>query len=296
MTAPNDSATAEALTRKPLDAEIDVHGLTHQGRVRKSNQDHFLIASVHKRTVVHGTSVPELGMLHAGEERLAVLGMVADGVGGGEGGEEASRLTVEQVMRYVTSSMRCYYSADASTEAFVDALQEAAMQCHASLVERQRRDRQTTLATTLTLWLGVWPWYYLLQVGDSRYYRYADGELTQISRDQTVAQELFDAGVFTRTDAANSDWANVLASAIGGTEAMPVVTRLKSEWRYTHLLCSDGLTKHVSDERIRERLATMTSAQQACEALVQDALDDGGTDNVTVIVGRAVPVTTSAAP
>ena len=296
MSAPNRAPVAEAMTRKPLDAEIDVHGLTHQGKVRKSNQDHFLLASVHKRTVVHGTSVPDLTALPVGEERLAVLALVADGVGGGDGGEEASRLTVEQVMRYVTSSMRCYYSVDASEDTFKDALQEAAMQCHASLVERRQKDRQTTLATTLTLWLGVWPWYYLLQVGDSRYYRYLDGELTQISRDQTVAQELLDAGVFTRTDAVSSKWANVLASAIGGTEATPVVTRLKSDWRYTHLLCSDGLTKHVPDERIRERLATMTSAQQACEALVQDALDDGGTDNVTVIVGRAVPALQPLAP
>jgi serine/threonine protein phosphatase PrpC len=55
-----------------------------------------------------------------------------------------------------------------------------------------------------------------------------------------------------------------------------------------HLLCSDGLTKHVPDDRIRERLATMTSAKQACEALLQDALDDGGSDNVTMIIGRTI--------
>ena len=56
----------------------------------------------------------------------------------------------------------------------------------------------------------------------------------------------------------------------------------------THLICSDGLTKHVSDARIAERLHGMTSARQACESLLQDALDGGGTDNITIIVGRAV--------
>ena len=56
-----------------------------------------------------------------------------------------------------------------------------------------------------------------------------------------------------------------------------------------HLLCSDGLTKHVSDARIAEVLGSMTSARQACEQLLQDALDGGGTDNVTIIVGRTVP-------
>jgi protein phosphatase len=67
-----------------------------------------------------------------------------------------------------------------------------------------------------------------------------------------------------------------------------VVTRLPSDWSNIHLVCSDGLTKHVSDERIAAHLGRMTSAQQACEALLQDALDDGGSDNITIIVGRTV--------
>jgi len=70
---------------------------------------------------------------------------------------------------------------------------------------------------------------------------------------------------------------------------MPVVTRLRHDWGDVHLVCSDGLTKHVSDERIAERLAAMTSARQVCEQLLQDALDGGGTDNVTIVVGRPVP-------
>jgi protein phosphatase len=63
---------------------------------------------------------------------------------------------------------------------------------------------------------------------------------------------------------------------------------MRQDWNNVGLLCSDGLTKHVTDERIHERLATMTSAKQVCEALLQDALDDGGTDNVTILVGRTV--------
>jgi protein phosphatase len=144
------------------------------------------------------------------------------------------------------------------------------------------------MATTLTLWIGVWPWSYLLQVGDSRCYVYHGDRLTQISRDQTMAQELVDQGILTRSDADNSRWAHVLSSAIGGQQTAPVVTRFRQSWRSVGLLCSDGLTKHVSDERIEERLRTMTSAKQVCEDLLQDALDDGGTDNITIIVGRAL--------
>ena len=144
------------------------------------------------------------------------------------------------------------------------------------------------MATTLTVVLGVWPWVYLLQVCDSRYYNFANGALTQITRDQTMAQELVDQGVMTRSAAFASRWANVLSSSIGGEQTAPVVTRISNNWESVHLLCSDGLTKHVSDERIAERISQMTSAKQACEALLQDALDDGGTDNITIIVGRSV--------
>jgi len=144
------------------------------------------------------------------------------------------------------------------------------------------------MATTLTLWLGVWPRAYVLQVGDSRYYQLRDGTLTQVSRDQTMAQELIDLGVFTRTDRAAAQLANTLSSAIGGPQTTPVVTGVENGWGHVHLLCSDGLTKHVPDDRIRERLMSMTTAKQVCDDLLQDALDAGGSDNITMIVGRVL--------
>jgi protein phosphatase len=278
-----------AANRKPLDQEIDIHGLTHPGRVRKVNQDHYLLCSLHREIRVHSTSLPALDELPLAGERLAFLAMVADGVGGGTRGEEASRLALAQVARYVALTMRCYYSADASQETFMEALQEAALQCHAEVLKRGEANPELKgMATTLTVLMGVWPWAYVLQVGDSRHYLFRDGSLRQITRDQTMAQDLFDQGVFTRTDATRSRFANVLSSAIGAQQTAPVVTRLASEWQNVHLLCSDGLTKHVPDDQIREVLAGMSSAKQACEELLQAALNDGGTDNVTIIVGRAV--------
>ncbi|HXV85932.1 MAG TPA: protein phosphatase 2C domain-containing protein [Gemmatimonadales bacterium] len=276
--------------RKPRDSEIDIFGVTHAGKVRKVNQDHYLLCSLHREMKVHGTSLPNLDELPLSGERLAFLAMVADGVGGGTKGEEASRIALSQVAQYVASTMRCYYSADASAESFMEALQEAATRCHAEVIKKGERDPDLKgMATTLTMLMGVWPWLYVLQVGDSRHYLLREGELTQITRDQTMAQDLFDQGVFTRTDAMRSRFANVLSSAIGGQTTAPVVTRLKSEWQNVHLLCSDGLTKHVSDDRIRDVLKNMKSARQACDELLQAALDDGGTDNITIVVGRAVP-------
>ena len=145
------------------------------------------------------------------------------------------------------------------------------------------------MATTLTLYLGVWPRAYLLQVGDSRCYLLRNGELSQITRDQTMAQELIDLGV-------------MISGRCGQHPAGPHAFELDrwtpdarrrspgsmSTWGNVVLLCSDGLTNHVSDERIRDRLRSMTSAQQVCEDLLEEALAGGGTDNITLIVARAV--------
>jgi protein phosphatase len=276
--------------RKPRDDEIDVYGLTHKGLVRPNNQDHFLIAALRQRLDVLQSSLPEFSDLPVAEDRLASLMMVADGVGGGRKGEVASRAAVEELAQYLTGSVRCYYTADSGDTDFTRSLEAAALKSHQAVRDRGTADPESRgMATTLTLWIGVWPWCYLLQVGDSRYYQYRDGVLMQISRDQTMAQELLDSGIFAKAVAArNSPLHNVLSSSLGGPQTAPVVKRLPNSWSTTHLLCSDGLTKHVSDERIAERLGAMKSARQVCEELLQDALDGGGTDNITITVGRPV--------
>jgi serine/threonine protein phosphatase PrpC len=144
------------------------------------------------------------------------------------------------------------------------------------------------MATTLTLFLSIWPQAYLLQVGDSRCYLLRDGELTQITRDQTMAQEMVDLGIMRPDQVAGTRLEHTLTSSIGGSQSQPTVTRVDMNWGHVVLLCSDGLTRHVSDDRIREVLRSMTSAEQACETLLQEALNGGGTDNITVVVGRAV--------
>ena len=283
-------STAGGMTRKPLDSEIDVFGLTHQGKVRKTNQDNFLVATLHKRIDVKYSSLAPGDDNISGEERLAFIMMVADGVGGTEHGEAASRLAVESVSNYVSEAMRCYYGAQGAGEiSLAEVLEQAARQCHDSVCRHAEEQTIRSMATTLTLFLGAWPWIYLLQVGDSRCYRLREGELTQVTRDQTMAQELMDLGVMAPAEASNSRLSHVLSSAIGGQSSMPIVNRIPAEWHNVHLLCSDGLTRHVSDDRIREVLTTMTTAKQACETLLQDALDDGGTDNITIVVGRAIP-------
>jgi serine/threonine protein phosphatase PrpC len=282
---------------RPQFSEIDAWGATHVGHVRKDNQDHFFLGSLARGAVAERTSieVPDAGLIHA--ERLASLAVVADGVGGVSGGEEAARRAVDGL---VASVSKFFHDADyqeaTDPEVFSRLLHEATLAVHESLLERAEKEGGgRRFATTLTLFLGLWPHAYLLQVGDSRCYIYRDGELSQITRDQTMAQDLVDAGVLTQTAAEKTRWAHILSSAVGGDQATPIVTRVVRDWGTVVLLCSDGLTKHVPDERIRERLASMTSARQVAEQLLQDALEDGGTDNITLIVGRTVPPEETAA-
>jgi len=279
-------------SRRPRDDELDVYGLTHTGKLRPENQDHFLVGSLRGRLNVRLSSLPDTEKLPVEEERVASFMMVADGVGGGSSGEEASRTALEEVAQFITEGAGCYFRAGESERDFVSALELAARSWHKAVRERAASDPETVgMATTLTLFIGVWPWSYLVQVGDSRYYEYANGVLTQISRDQTVAQALVDQGIMSKTLSLQSPLSNVLASSIGGPQTAPVITRIPNSWETIHLLCSDGLTRHVPDERIAKRLGEMESAKQVCEALLQDALDGGGTDNITILVGRKVPKT-----
>lgn len=276
--------------RKPSDEELDFYGVSDRGKVRSKNEDHYLLAAVHRRVNIFDTNLSELDRLPLKDQRLAFIAMVADGVGGATGGDRASAIALETATRYVVSSLDCYDRVAAVDGSMGPALQQAALKSHEAVVEQASAEGDgVRMATTLTLWIGVWPWYYLLQVGDSRYYHFRDDRLTQVTRDQTIAQELLDQGVFTRAIAERSQFKNVLSSSIGGESSLPVITCLRSDRGTVHLLCTDGLTKHVSDARIAECLSTMTSAKQVCEQLLADALDGGGTDNITIVVGRVTP-------
>lgn len=278
---------------KPRDDEVDLFGLTHPGKVRRENQDHFLLATVHPQVVVHGTNIPEPERLVLRGQRLGTIMLVADGVGSGEG-REASRIAVETIARYVSTSLRCYDAAGSSHEQeLLAALRGAALEAHSAVLqgaaEREAKEAlRRGMATTLTLATIVFPWMYVVQVGDSRCYYYWDGELRQITRDQTVAQDLVDKGVLPKERAGASPFSHVLASAIGGEEARVEVSRIDISHRgCVVLLCSDGLTKHVSDAEIAEQIGRMSSAEQVCRSLLDLALERGGSDNITVLAGTA---------
>jgi protein phosphatase len=192
--------------------------------------------------------------------------------------------------------MECFHLAGGPEEhEFQSALRTAALEAHetvrhegASRGQAPDQPGARGFATTLTLGIAVWPWLYVVQVGDSRCYLFDAGALHQITRDQTVAQDLVDKGILKADRVSESPLSHVLASSIGGHTAEPVVTRIDIRRRgCVVILCSDGLIKHVDDAEIAFQARAMRSSEQLCRDLVDLALERGGTDNITVIAARA---------
>lgn len=280
---------SHAELQRPRDEERDMFGLTHPGKVRKDNQDQFLICTVHPQVVIDATSLQSVDQLPLRGPRLATMLLVADGVGGGDSGSDAARLAAETVTKYVSSTLRCYHTAGSASEnELLNALQDAVFEAHDVVrAESASRAQPKPMATTLTLCLAVWPWMYVVQVGDSRCYYWDGTALRQVTRDQTIAQHLVDSGALPKERLSASPFRSVLASAIGGAEAMPEVCRIDLRRSGTLLLCSDGLTRHVTHEEIEAHVRAATSSEQLCRALLDLALERGGADNITIVAGRA---------
>jgi serine/threonine protein phosphatase PrpC len=273
---------------KPRDDELDVFGVTDIGKVRQENQDHFLIATVHQQLVVQGTSFPHPENLPVRGERLAAVFLVADGVGGATAGREASQLTVATIAHYVSSTMRCFQTTggERDEEHVLASLRAATAEAHQAVRAEATARGEGKMATTMTLVVTVWPRAYVVQVGDSRYYDFSDGRLRLVTRDQTLAQDLVDQGVLPAERLARSPFRNVLARAIGSEEATPEVTLVNLHQDSIGIICSDGLTKHVTDEEIAGQVKASTGSEQLCRSLLAMALERGGSDNVTIVSAR----------
>ena len=181
---------------RPSQEQYDVFGMSHPGLKRAENQDHFLIATLHKALAIYGTSLPRESLPIISRPR-GLIALVADGVGGSSGGEEASQTTVATITRYLTDAADLYTRLDPSSEAlFLEQLKASVTRSHDALLEASGRSTGGRgMATTLTLVMLVWPKAFIVHVGDSRAYRLRDGQLELVTRDQTMAQAMVDAGV-----------------------------------------------------------------------------------------------------
>ncbi|HEY2852359.1 MAG TPA: protein phosphatase 2C domain-containing protein [Gemmatimonadaceae bacterium] len=275
----------ETALQRPTVAEVDVFGLTHPGLVRRTNADHFLVASLHRTLHVHATSLGgDLGPQET--ESRGFLLLVADGVGGLAGASEGSAKAVTSVAQHLLHATElCSEIAGENESTAVANLRDAVIEAHRTLLASSDEEGQTQ-ASTLTMFASFWPRAFVIHVGDSRAYRYRDGVLERLTTDQTFAQMMVQAGALTPAGAEASHLKHVLWSALGSQEAVPEVLVTDVTRRGVVMLCTDGLTNHVNDDEIREHLATCRSAEACCRSLVNLALERGGQDNVTVVIAR----------
>jgi protein phosphatase len=221
---------------------------------------------------------------------LARLLLVADGVGGNEGGDVASRIAVESAVEYLLDMKHGPLGCEVSRE------DQLLKELKAAVAWSQRRvqsaaehnHRYSRMGTTLTLAYVIWPTVYLVHAGDSRAYLCRGSKLTQLTRDQSVAQLLADAGAIRADEVASHHFRHVLGSLLSWNprDLHPVVYKTRLVEGDQLLLCTDGLTKHVSPARITAILNSAPSAKQACHGLVAAANAAGGTDNITVALAR----------
>lgn len=271
----------------PTAVAIDCYGVTDKGRVRERNEDHFVIAALGKSVEIVGASLSGEALAHRFGRQIAHLLAVADGVGGGPAGDKASERTVSTLLGYVGRTADCFHGLDTAKEHdLLTSLEAKVRSVHEELLEEYGGPRSHVPATTLTMALLVWPRAYLVHVGDSRAYVYRRGRLQRLTRDQTLGEYMVAAGAWTEQQAAKSGPASALASAIGGSDITPVLGIIDLEPGDSLLLCTDGLCKHVNDERISALMAERTDARTASQRLLDEALAAGGTDNVTVVVAR----------
>ncbi len=265
---------------------LDVFGLTDIGKKRAENEDHFAVALMRKSLELQHTNLESQESFDRFGQSTARLLMVADGVGGSFAGGLASSSAVEALTEYLGQTAGCYYKFDVDTEhEFLDQLEGAVQKAHERVQSHTPKGRGP--ATTLTMVTLVWPRGYVIHVGDSRGYHLRGGRLRQFTQDQTMGELLIEEGVMTEEQVRESGMHNVLSSALGA-DYIPSIGLLDFRFNDVLLLCTDGLTKHVSDEEITAILGREDSAESACRTLVDAALDAGGTDNVTVVVCRMV--------
>ena len=282
------AVTDSRALEKPLPSEIDVCGLTHRGHVRSENADHFLIASFHRSMHVHASSIPPTAFASHSADSRGYVFLVGDGVGAFAQAANGSARAIRSVAQYLVDMSEVSFPSDPAREEEVIARVRAAFaEAHETLLQLDETGVPGSAVTTLTMLIAIWPRAFVVHAGDSRAYRLRNGVLTQLTTDQTMAQAMIDSGAMTRDSAEASPLRHVLLSALGSAQVDPQVIVEGLERHDIMLLCTDGLTKHVTDEEIREHLIRPASSETICQTLIDLALSRGGEDNVTVVMGKA---------
>ncbi|MHB0959732.1 MAG: PP2C family protein-serine/threonine phosphatase [Pirellulaceae bacterium] len=262
---------------------VRVGAATDVGKVRKNNEDHYVVVRRSRGREIVSTNLSALPSSYPLEYAYTLI--VADGVGGSAFGEFASQLALETALELAgnaTSWVMKLTNLDAQQiQARIDAYAEQIQATLRGYIEAY--PHLQGMATTWTSAYIVSGRAIVAHVGDSRAYLFRRGALQQITRDDTLAQQLVDAGV---SEEAVQRFRNVLTNSFGGNAERVTMNIYPCELQPGDrlLLCTDGLSDMVSDTEISGVLQRDSDPQSACDRLVQLALNGGGKDNITVIL------------
>lgn len=272
---------------------IELHAKSDVGRVRRGNEDNFLILdlTVGKAwTGSDGAEMPEgLRQFELGEKGVVLV--VSDGMGGALAGDVASRMAVETVREMLVGSEAEEQVADGDNEEkdLVDYLRHATVYANLAIHHRSQEDtRCAGMGATFTGAAIKGDLLDLVQVGDSRAYVLRGDQVKLATKDQSLVQQLVDVGQISESEAETHMFRNVILQALGAqSELTPVTGRLRIRRGDILLLCSDGLSGKLRAEDIRRIIQdSKDDLGAACNMLVEEANERGGEDNITVVLAH----------
>ncbi|HEX7707884.1 MAG TPA: Stp1/IreP family PP2C-type Ser/Thr phosphatase [Thermoanaerobaculia bacterium] len=251
--------------------EVKAFGLTHVGRQRQHNEDAFLVE---------------------GDARLFI---VADGMGGHAAGEIASRIAVDSVSEFILHTKEddgtWPHAYDETFRRSTNRLMAAVRMANTRVLEAMRKDaRLRGMGTTIVACLADGTTVSVAHVGDSRAYLIRGSEITRITNDHSWVFEQVQAGMLTEVEAEKHPLRNVITRALGGAlQVSPDASEIAAQPGDVYLLCSDGLTGMVSESEILRLVAESNGdLEKACGRLIEAANENGGIDNITAVLVRAI--------
>ena len=271
---------------------LELYAKTNVGRVRAGNEDNFLVLDLSGQgawTGSDGESMPEgLGRFEVGPKGVVLV--VSDGMGGALAGDVASRMAVDTVREMLLGGEGEDGEALGDPEApLVECLRNATDYANFAIHRRSQEDPHCSgMGATLTAAAVNHEGVGLLQVGDSRGYVIRGGRIKLATKDQSLVQQLVDVGQISEQEAETHMFRNVILQALGAQpELQPVTGRVKVFRGDVLLLCSDGLSgKLRGEDMLRIVQESNGDLRRACEALVDEANERGGEDNITVVLAR----------
>lgn len=268
---------------------VELHAKTDVGRVRRGNEDNFLLLDLSTARAWSGSdgseNPPDMCRFDVGDQGLVLV--VSDGMGGALAGDVASRMAIEAVRDTLLGNNEDGHGCEPDSS-LVDCLRHATMQANRNIHYRSLEDsRCSGMGATLTGAAVKGDKLDLIQVGDSRAYVMRGQQIRLATKDQSLVQQLVDVGQISEEEAETHMFRNVILQALGAqNELTPATARIQIRQGDTLLLCSDGLSGKLRNEEIRQIVTEATSLAAACDALVAEANDRGGEDNITVVLAR----------